>query len=511
MDVRNKYLAALGGVFGWGLKRNVIRLYKFACRNHQNDKDEIYGFGFSRGAFTIRVLVGLIVEEGLVTFRSEDELDRNARAAYRHYRSKRFPSWSPIVIIMRLARDAIISLKNFVTGAPTYTHVRAETLAQGRMNVPVKFLGLWDTVEAYGMPVLELKRAIDWLLWPMLFGDMRLSPQVQRACHAMSLDDERTTFHPLLWDQVAEAEMVQAGKVNAGRITQVWFAGVHSNVGGGYPEDQLSLVTLAWMMNQAIDNDLPLDPECVRLINAQKSAYARIYDSRAGLKSYYRYAPRRIPIEKQGGAEILPIVHGSVVLRMVHGSDDYVPLTLPHEFWVLASDGALLPMQGKQKVLQLDAGKSFAAAAPSQIKSADVLKQERRELESAINQLARPDQDIVEMVWDAVWWRRLIYFPLFVLTALLIAYPFNTHLVPSAIEGLLVSIPGYGRQLLQQLNTNLANNNGITGGFIAPAVDVAAGFIPSFLASWKEALLVIRSSSVLSFWGSCGASMPALC
>src|SRR4051812_15146039 len=95
---RNKYLAALGGVFGWGLKRNVIHLYKFACRNHQNDKDEIYGFGFSRGAFTIRVLVGLIVEEGLVTFRSEDELDRNARAAYRHYRSKRFPSWSPIVI-----------------------------------------------------------------------------------------------------------------------------------------------------------------------------------------------------------------------------------------------------------------------------------------------------------------------------------------------------------------------------------------------------------------------------
>src|SRR5450759_1383467 len=66
----NKYLAALGGAFGWGLKRNVIDLYKFVCRNYNNG-DDIYGFGFSRGAFTIRVLIGPIAREGLVTFRSE--------------------------------------------------------------------------------------------------------------------------------------------------------------------------------------------------------------------------------------------------------------------------------------------------------------------------------------------------------------------------------------------------------------------------------------------------------
>src|SRR5580704_16016701 len=78
----NKYLALLGGAFGWGLKRNVIDLYKFICVNYR-PKDEIYGFGFSRGAFTIRVLVDLITSEGLVSFQSAEELDRHSRGAYR--------------------------------------------------------------------------------------------------------------------------------------------------------------------------------------------------------------------------------------------------------------------------------------------------------------------------------------------------------------------------------------------------------------------------------------------
>ncbi len=88
---RTSYLAAFGGAFGWGLKRNVIDLYKFICRNWQRG-DAIYGFGFSRGAFTIRVLTGFIAREGLVPFQSEDELHRNAVSAYRSYRSKSFPA-----------------------------------------------------------------------------------------------------------------------------------------------------------------------------------------------------------------------------------------------------------------------------------------------------------------------------------------------------------------------------------------------------------------------------------
>ena len=74
-----KPVAVLGGAFGFGLKRNIIDLYKFACRNYRDADDEIYAFGFSRGAFTIRVLIGLILEQGLVKADTEAELHAKAK------------------------------------------------------------------------------------------------------------------------------------------------------------------------------------------------------------------------------------------------------------------------------------------------------------------------------------------------------------------------------------------------------------------------------------------------
>src|SRR3984957_9929709 len=237
----NKYLAILGGAFGWGLKRNVIDLYKYVCRNYRKG-DDIYGFGFSRGAFTIRVLVGLIAREGLVPFRYEEELDHHAAAAYRSFRYKAFPSKSPIVWTFRKLRDGVLYIRNRIKGCGDNDDIRAATRDADRHQIPIRFLGLWDTVEAYGMPITQLKRGIDWVIWPMLFGDMKLSPNIQRAVHALSLDDERETFHPLLWDELWEAELAASDPAFAGRITQVRFGGVHSNVGGGYSEDRLSLV-----------------------------------------------------------------------------------------------------------------------------------------------------------------------------------------------------------------------------------------------------------------------------
>src|ERR1700712_2071297 len=81
-----KPLAVLGGAFGFGLRRNVLSLYKFACRNYRDDSDRLYGFGFSRGAFTIRIVMGLIANQGLVRSDHEGELHSLASAAYRAYR-----------------------------------------------------------------------------------------------------------------------------------------------------------------------------------------------------------------------------------------------------------------------------------------------------------------------------------------------------------------------------------------------------------------------------------------
>ena len=85
-----KPLAILGGAFGIGLRRNVIDIYKFVCRNYQTEADEIFGFGFSRGAFTIRVVTGLILDQGLVQADNEIDLHRLATAAYKDYHSRKY-------------------------------------------------------------------------------------------------------------------------------------------------------------------------------------------------------------------------------------------------------------------------------------------------------------------------------------------------------------------------------------------------------------------------------------
>ncbi len=475
----NKYLAMLGGAFGWGLKRNVINLYKFVCRNYESGA-KISGFGFSRGAFTIRVLVGLITSEGLVAFRSEEELNRNARTAYRHYRCKRFPSYSPIVIIMRRLRDFFIWARDYVRGYQTYKELAEATRKAERTDIPIHFLGLWDTVAAYGMPIDELKHGIDWLLWPMLFADLKLSPLVKRACHALSLDDERATFHPILWDEIAEAEMVANGEVPAGRLSQVWFAGVHSNVGGGYPEDQLSLVSLDWMMGQATANGLTLLRSAVDIVAHAKSSYARIYDSRAGFGIYYRYSPRQIPVGMDTvDLKIRPIIHGSVVMRMANGSDLYAPISLRREFWVLAPNGELLPMEGGPGALQLDSTKLRSAAAPSQTLSTAQIGAKKTALQQAIAALDRPDTNAVGLVWDTVWWRRAAYFIALTLTALLAAFPLIGGTLGNAMLALVGALPVFGENVAQWFLK-------FTDGPVSSAVTFVSGFMPSYSAAWAD-------------------------
>jgi uncharacterized protein (DUF2235 family) len=87
-----KPFAIIAGMFGYGLKRNVRDLYKFVCRNCHSEDDEIFGPGFSRGAFTIKVATDLITHQGLAQYESEAELDWKARAAYRAYRNAKFHS-----------------------------------------------------------------------------------------------------------------------------------------------------------------------------------------------------------------------------------------------------------------------------------------------------------------------------------------------------------------------------------------------------------------------------------
>jgi uncharacterized protein (DUF2235 family) len=277
-------LAILGGAFGVGLKRNVIDIYKFACRNYRNSTDEIFGFGFSRGAFTIRVVIGLILDQGLIPADSIDdaELDTRAHQAYRAYRKKHFhTNWG--------------LFWQWLKGDP-------------KLNLPpphpvptIRFLGLWDTVAAYGLPVDEMTRGVSQWIKPLEIPSHQLHPSVKRACHALAIDDERTTFHPVLWDEpLPSAPPISPRYTKDERISQVWFAGMHANVGGGYPDDSLAKIPLYWIVEEAKRCGLVFkapptaDPNAVAQIRSAQDKDGRLYDSRSGLGSYYRYGPRYI-------------------------------------------------------------------------------------------------------------------------------------------------------------------------------------------------------------------------
>ena len=380
-----KPLAILGGAFGWGLKRNVLELYQFICRHHGPDT-EIFAFGFSRGAFTIRVLLGLVGDQGLVRFKSEDELSRRARAAYRAYRAERYRTLHGLETVFRAIRDAVVNLRNRIRRHAPY---RRE---DNRQVAAVRFVGVWDTVAAYGLPIDEMTIGVSKFIWPLELPHRTLSPKVTRACHALALDDERTTFHPLLWTESTETSRPQGDvwPIEAERLSQVWFAGVHSNVGGGYPDDRLAHVPLYWMMREAAKCGLkfkapPLEPDAFARAISSRDKDGRLYDSRKGLGGYYRYGPRKIEdlnhakfSDNQGDAvDIdLPKIHESAFKRIRSGNV-YAPLGLPARYAVVAEN---------EKVLT-------GAANPFETP-----------------QQAEARANAQEYVWNLVWWRRVVYF-----------------------------------------------------------------------------------------------------
>jgi hypothetical protein len=158
----------------------------------------------------------------------------------------------------------------------------------------IRFVGVWDTVSAYGGPRNALTRFVDNFVYPLSEPSYRLSDHVRCARHALSLDDAREAFHPVLWDEIHEAALVASGVVPNDRLQQVWFAGMHADVGGGYPDEGLSSVSLLWMLGEAEQAGLRTLTAVTDQVLAKANSYGPIHDSRAGLGTYYRYQPRRL-------------------------------------------------------------------------------------------------------------------------------------------------------------------------------------------------------------------------
>ncbi len=385
-----KPIAFIGGAFGYGLKRNVLQLYKFLCRNYQPG-DRIFAFGFSRGAFTARVVAALVAHQGLIQgVKDDDDLMRLAAWAYRRYRADRYRHTLGVRLLRHL-RNVLLRTVEVARRQPVYDQAR-------NREVDIAFLGVWDTVAAYGLPIDELTRGWDKWIWPMLPRDRQLSTRVTRACHAVAIDDERQTFFPLLWDESEEPANATSTHTDQERLSQVWFAGVHSNVGGGYADDGLSLQPLCWIAREAtqlglrFQKSLRTDPtESIPTSWIERAApCAPMNDSRRGGGAMYRYHPR--PIERlchapDGTVRIARAkIHRSVFERVRDGRDGYAPIGLPEHYGVVDGSGA---------ILQGDADATPVPAAPNPFEhSTQAAGRVRRQ----------------QGPWDVVWQRRVVYF-----------------------------------------------------------------------------------------------------
>nr|MBA2793298.1 DUF2235 domain-containing protein [Thermoleophilaceae bacterium] len=198
-----------GGALGLGLSRNVRDCYRFLVENYEPG-DELYFFGFSRGAFTARSTAGLVRNAGVLRPKHVDRVND----AYRLYRA-RDETRRPRAIEAQIFRRM-------------YSHPESE----------IKFLGVWDTVGSLGIPIDGLRLPLVTKLWS--FHDTTLSSRVRFAYHALAIDEHRKPFTPTLWEQQQDA----TGQT----LEQVWFAGVHSDVGGGYSEPDLAEIPLLWMV-----------------------------------------------------------------------------------------------------------------------------------------------------------------------------------------------------------------------------------------------------------------------
>ncbi|MDX8353981.1 DUF2235 domain-containing protein [Cognatiyoonia sp. IB215182] len=260
-----------GGAFAKGLDDNIIDAYIWLASNYK-PSDRIILIGFSRGAYTVRSLVGMINSSGFLDL-SSDDLSKSAKRklseiAFSKYRDR--------------GRD-----QSELAGAATHE------------TPDIHFLGCWDTVGALGIPD-EVNIIRKWLKPERYrFNNTKLSDNVVMARHAVSIDEQRRAYAPTLWDE-AEDE-------NNRDMKQVWFSGVHANVGGGYAIRDLSDITLTWMIDEAKSAGLLVHPSYKDSLNPKPMG--QLEDSHTGFFGKLKSRPRSVPNFHDAGEKIAKEAH----------------------------------------------------------------------------------------------------------------------------------------------------------------------------------------------------------
>ncbi|WP_168201264.1 DUF2235 domain-containing protein [Qingshengfaniella alkalisoli] len=234
-----------GGAFGWGLTRNIRLAYEDLAKVFEPG-DQIYLFGFSRGAYTARSLAGLIRNCGIPT---PENIERSQEAVnwYRDRGAAKAP----------YTDESHEFRMNFSPQLTTGKEEIEWRKANGKplgMPLNISYMGIWDTVGALGVPGF-LGTLAKFLNMKYTFHDTDLSSMVKAGRHAVSIDERRRTYEPTLWNNLAGLSEGREGQP----YQQKWFPGVHGVVGGGGPDIGLTMFTLAWIADGAKEAGLQLD------------------------------------------------------------------------------------------------------------------------------------------------------------------------------------------------------------------------------------------------------------
>ncbi len=269
----------LGDAFGIGLQKNVEDAYAYLMDVYE-DGDQLFLFGFSRGAHTVRRLASMLDKCGLLQRGSRNMIPYASRMYLDKTAANKYLGDDP-------SKTVIAGFKE--------TYCRA---------CPVHFIGVWDTVSA-----LSTFR-------PRPRLDGKLNKGIRHAYHAVAIDERRLKFPPNLWieDDIDRSEQT---------VEQVWFAGVHSDVGGWYDERGLSNITLSWMLKYAAQAKLKVTDGFIENLNT--GPMDKQHESWSGWWRLLPYVRRKIP---QGAK-----VHESVRQRMAAES---LPHNKPYRPKILA-------------------------------------------------------------------------------------------------------------------------------------------------------------------------------
>lgn len=295
---------ALGLAFGAGLLANVGDAYRYLM-NVYEDGDQVFLFGFSRGAYTVRALAGVLHMFGLLYPGNNGLI--------------------PYVIRMYAKRT------RKAAGMTDTFNVAQEFKDTFARPCPLHFVGVWDTVSSVG-----------WIWDPVKLPYTAQNPDMENGRHAISIDERRCYFRNNLWGPTLPGK----------NIKQVWFAGVHSDVGGSYayPECGLSQITLEWMLCEARSFGLLIDSDKAKQALGEipppppvrPNAAQKIHNSLTAAWWLLEFLPHSYydPIAKKpkwriplGAARIIPAgsVFHQTVLDKLHDDPTYKPPNLPAE------------------------------------------------------------------------------------------------------------------------------------------------------------------------------------